>query len=337
MSKKYTSIGGQALIEGIMMRGPKRTVIAVRKNTNEIEIVDMPEKHLKDKIKFLGWPIIRGAINFVESMITGYKAMMISADKSGFTEIEEEQDRQKRLLKENKKRAEKGLESLEEAPENKAENAIINTVMVIAAVLGVVLAVALFMYLPRLLVDGLQWLFKTDFSVIARSLIEQLIKLIVFVSYVLLVSFMKDIRRVFQYHGAEHKTIFCYEAGEELTVENVKKQSRFHPRCGTSFMILMIIISFLVSVVIQNIFPAVYNLKWVWVIAKILLIPITCGLGYEVLKICGKYDNLLTRIIAAPGLWMQRITTKEPEDDMIEVAISSIKAVIPENDNGELA
>ena len=128
------------------------------------------------------------------------------------------------------------------------------------------------------------------------------------------------------YHGAEHKTIFCYEAGLPLTVENVKKQRRFHPRCGTSFLILMILVSMIVSTVVQMIFPGVYDIAWLWIVAKVLMLPIICGLGYEVLKLCGKYDNVITRIISAPGMWMQRITTKEPEDDMIEIAIAALKA-----------
>ena len=204
-----------------------------------------------------------------------------------------------------------------------------SVIMVIASVLGVALAVILFMLLPRLAVSGLKVLFKTDFSPVARSSIEQLIKLTIFVIYVWAVSFMKDIKLVFMYHGAEHKTIFCYEKGLPLTVENVRIQRRFHPRCGTSFMILMILISIIFSTVVQLIFPGVYNLAWVWVAVKILLIPIVCGAGFEVLRACGKYDNLFTRIISAPGLWLQRITTKEPDDGMIEVAIAAIKACEP--------
>lgn len=335
MSKKYTSIGGQALIEGIMMRGPQKTVIAVRTASGEIETVDMNEKHLKDKCSFAKIPVIRGVVGFVESMITGYKAMMISADKSGYTDLEEAKDTDKQLEKLNKKRAKKGQEQLDKLPE-KSNQALINIIMAISGVLGVVLAVVLFMYLPRLAVGGISKLFGFTPSVVLRSFIEQIIKLAIFVGYIALVSLMKDIYRVFQYHGAEHKTIFCYESGEELTVENVRKQSRFHPRCGTSFMLLMIIVSFLVSIIIQTIFPSVYNVKWLWVAAKILLIPMVCGLGYEVLKACGKYDNIFTKIISAPGLWMQRITTKNPDDEMIEVAIKSIKEVIPEGTEGEL-
>ena len=308
---KYTSIGGQALIEGIMMKSPEKTALAVRMPNKEIDISYFDEKSIKEKYKILGLPIIRGVVGFVESMIQGYKAMMISADKSGFTDFEEEEAEEK--MSEGKK------------------NLFINIIMVIGVVLGVALSVVLFMLLPRLVVSGLRWIFQTDFSPVVRSSIEQLIKLSVFVLYVWLVSFMKDIKRVFMYHGAEHKTIFCYEKGLELTVENVRQQKRFHPRCGTSFMILMILISIIFSTVVQLIFPSVYNIYWLWVAVKILLVPIVCGAGYEVLKICGRYDNIITKIISAPGLWLQRITTCEPEDDMIEIAIAALKACEPEN------
>ncbi len=318
MSKcKYTSIGGQALIEGIMMKSPEKTAIAVRTKEKTIDVSYPEYTSVRNKIKILNIPIIRGVVGFVESMIQGYKAMMFSAEKSGFTDLEEEEKPQE-------------LTEEEKAKKEKKENVFLNIAMVIGTVLGVVLAIALFMYLPRLLVGGLQKLFSYEFSPLARSAIEQSVKLIVFVLYVWGVSFMKDIKRVFMYHGAEHKTIFCYEKGLELTVENVKKQKRFHPRCGTSFMILMILISIIVSTVIQLIFPEVYSVKWLWVVAKILMIPLVCGIGFEVLKLCGKYDNIITRIISAPGLWLQRITTKEPDSDMIEIAIAALKACEPE-------
>ena len=306
---KYTSIGGQALIEGIMMKSPEKTALCVRTKDGSIDTEMLETKSLKDKYKILKLPILRGIIGFVESMIQGYKAMMLSAEKSGFTDLEEGEKTEK---------------------DEKKESRLVNIIMVIGTVLGVALAVVLFMLLPRLIVSGLQALFNTGFSRLVRSSIEQLIKLSVFVLYVWLVSFMKDIKRVFMYHGAEHKTIFCYEKGLELTVENVRKQKRFHPRCGTSFMILMILISIVFSTVVQMIFPDVYNVCWLWVIVKVLLIPLTCGVGFEVLKICGKYDNIVTRIISAPGMWLQRLTTKEPEDSMIEVAIIALKACEPE-------
>ena len=305
---KYTSIGGQALIEGILMKSPEKTALAVRMPNGEIDLSYINGKSLREKYKILNLPVIRGVIAFAESMINGYKAMMLSAEKSGFTDLEEEKPK-----------------------DEKKQNALVNTVMVIGSVLGVLLAVVLFMYLPRLFVSGIEYLFSEKItSKLLRSAIEQFLKLTIFVLYVFAVSFMKDIKRVFMYHGAEHKTIFAYEKGLELTVENVRTQKRFHPRCGTSFMILMILVSIIISTAVQMIFPTVYNVRWLWVIAKILIIPITCGIGFEILKICGKYDNVLTRIISAPGMWLQRITTKEPEDGMIEIAIAALNACKPE-------
>lgn len=303
---KYTSIGGQALIEGIMMKNPqKKTALAVRKPDKTIDISFINDKSLKDKYAILRLPIIRGVVTYIETMIQGYKAMMKSADISGFTDIEEENDKPK---------------------DPKKESVLTAVIMTVGSVLGIALALVLFLGIPRYAVAGLEWLFSTQFSKVVRAGIEQLIKLAVLVFYMWGISFMRDIRRVFAYHGAEHKTIFCYEAGLELTVENVRKQRRFHPRCGTSFLILMILVSMVVSTVVQMIFPGVYDIAWLWIIAKILMLPIICGLGYEVLKICGKHDNILTRIISAPGVWMQHITTKEPDDDMIEIAIAALKA-----------
>lgn len=307
---KYTSIGGQALIEGILMKSPEKTALAVRIPDGSIDVSYLDQKSLRQKYKILNLPVIRGVVSFAESMIQGYKAMMISADKSGFTDLEEETEK-----KEDKK----------------DNNLLLNLIMVIGSVLGVLLSVVLFMYLPRLFVSGIEYIFSVEItSKLLRSFIEQFLKLAIFVGYVFAVSFMKDIKRVFMYHGAEHKTIFAYEKGLELSVENVRTQKRFHPRCGTSFMILMILISVIISTVVQMIFPSVYSIRWLWVVAKILMIPFTCGIGFEVLKFCGRYDNVLTRIISAPGLWLQRITTKEPEDDMIEIAIAALKACEPE-------
>ena len=315
MSKcKYTSIGGQALIEGIMMKGPEGTAMAVRTKDGEIDLSMLDEVNLRKKYKILALPIIRGVVGFGESLVNGYKALMLSAEKSGFADLEEE-----------------------ETPKNKKkQSAILNIAMVIGSVLGVILAIFLFTALPRFVVGGLQTLFKTEFSSLARSSIEQFLKLAVFVLYVWAVSFMKDIRRTFMYHGAEHKTIFCFEKGLPLTVENVRKQKRFHPRCGTSFMILMILISVIISTLVQIIFPKVYDLAFWWILIKIALIPLICGIGFEVLKICGKYDNIITKFISAPGMWLQRITTKEPEDGMIEIAIAALEACKTketENDN----
>ncbi len=303
---KYTTIGGQALIEGIMMKNPqKKTALAVRKPDKTIDISFINEKSIKDKFPIFRLPILRGVVTYIETMIQGYKAMMKSAEISGFTDLEEESEKEK---------------------DPKKESALTALIMTIGSVLGVALALVLFLGIPRYAVAGIEWLVGSPFSKMVRSGIEQLIKLAVLVLYMWGISFMKDIYRVFAYHGAEHKTIFCYEAGLPLTIENVKKQKRFHPRCGTSFLILMILVSMIVSTLVQIIFPGVYDIAWLWIVVKILMLPIICGLGYEVLKICGKYDNLLTKIISAPGMWLQRITTKEPEDDMIEIAIAALKA-----------
>lgn len=312
---KYTAIGGQALIEGILMRSPEKTALAVRTPDKSIDITYMDVKSLRDKYKILRLPVIRGVVSFVESMIQGYKAMMLSAEKSGFTDVEEEEGKE---------------QTEQEKTESKEKlGKIINVVMVLGTVLGVALAVVLFMLIPRLAVKGLEALSGSAFSKIVRSSIEQVIKLIVLVAYMYGVSLMPDIKRVFMYHGAEHKTIFCYEKGLPLTVENVRKQRRFHPRCGTSFLILMILVSIIVSTIVQIIFPGVYSIVWLWVLAKILMVPVICGLGFELLRVCGRYDNLFTKIVSAPGLWLQRITTKEPQDEMVEIAIASLRAVEP--------
>ena len=312
---KYTAIGGQALIEGILMRSPEKTALAVRTPDKSIDITYMDVKSLRDKYKILRLPVIRGVVSFAESMIQGYKAMMLSAEKSGFTDVEEEEGKE---------------QTEQEKTESKEKlGKIINVFMVLGTVLGVALAVVLFMLIPRLAVKGLEALSGSAFSKIVRSSIEQVIKLIVLVAYMYGVSLMPDIKRVFMYHGAEHKTIFCYEKGLPLTVENVRKQRRFHPRCGTSFLILMILVSIIVSTIVQLIFPGVYSIVWLWVLAKILMVPVICGLGFELLRVCGRYDNLFTKIVSAPGLWLQRITTKEPQDEMIEIAIASLRAVEP--------
>ena len=311
MANKYTSIGGQALIEGIMMKSPEKTAIAVRTPDKSIDISYMNGKSIREKYKILALPIVRGVVGFVESMLQGYKALSISAEKSGFAE--EEADTPK--TEEQKKK----------------DIQFLNIVMVSGAVLGVLLSLGLFMYLPRLCVSGIEWLIKEPInSTVLRSVIEQAIKMTIFVGYVMLVSLMKDIKRVYMYHGAEHKTIFCYEKGLELTVENVRLQKRFHPRCGTSFMILMILVSIVLSIVLQSTFKNIYDNALVWTLAKVLMVPLTCGIGFEVLKFCGRFDNIITRIISAPGMWLQRVTTKEPTDDMIEVAIAALKACEPE-------
>ena len=339
---KKLSIGGQALIEGIMMKSPEKTAMAVRTIDKNIDIEYIEEKHIKDKIPFFGLPIIRGVVNFIESMILGYKTLMMSADKSGMTDLEEAEDLEKKRIKAEKKRDKliaKGklppsaAETPIELPQNnsKANDILITVIMAIGVVLGVALAVLLFMWLPTMVFNGANFLTGNNLPNSLRPLVEGILKIGIFVGYVTLVSLTKDIKRVFMYHGAEHKTIFCLENEQELTVENVKKQSRFHPRCGTSFMILMLVVGILINLIIVTVFPSITKLTLVWVLIKILMVPFICGVGYELIKICGKYDNKITRIISAPGMWVQRLTTKEPDDDMIEIAIAAIEAVLPED------
>ena len=302
---KYTSIGGQALIEGIMMKSPEKTALAVRMPDKSIDITYLNGKSVREKYKILKLPILRGIAGFIESMLQGYKAMMLSADKSGFTDLDEEE----------KEKTES---------EKKKEGALMSVIMVIASVLGVALAVVLFILLPRLAVQGLRALFKVDFSPVVRSSIEQLLKLTIFVIYVWAVSFMKDIKRVFMYHGAEHKTIFCYEKGLPLTVENVRPQGRLHPRCGTSFLFVVIIISIIVGSFIK------VSGTWARMGVKLLVLPIVVGVSYEINRWVGRHDNVLSSILSWPGKQLQRITTNEPDDSMIECAIRALELVIPE-------
>lgn len=336
MSKK-TSIGGQALIEGIMMKGPYKTSMAARKKDGSIELVDVQEKHLKDKYKIFGLPLIRGMVNLIEAMVTGYKTMMQSADISGFADVEEEEPKQSEQVADAEAETETVNENVPQEPvEEKKESLLTGAVMTVGAVLGVALAIVLFMWLPSLIFKGVAYISPVDLTYF-KGLIEGVVKIAIFVGYIAIVAFEKDIKRVFQYHGAEHKTIFCYESGEELTVENVRKQTRFHPRCGTSFMFLMLAVGILISSILVVVLPEfIISRNYIWVPIKILLLPITCGIGYELIKFCGRHDNILTRIIAAPGLWVQRLTTKEPDDSMIEIAIAAVKEVIPSDGSDEI-
>lgn len=310
-----TSVGGQALIEGIMMQGPKGAAVSVRTpdGTIDTEMVDF--KRAKDKFKPLGWPIIRGVVAYIESMIFGYKCLMISAEKSGLEDLENSGENESKLDK-----------WLNEHINKK----VLGILTGVASILGVMLAFLLFFYLPTVAVNFLNKL--SDGALVNyRALFEGIIRMIIFVVYIALVSLMKDIKRTFMYHGAEHKTIFCYEKGCELTVENVKKHSRFHPRCGTSFIFVILIISVVISSAISVTWPQLRDQTVLWIAIKVLILPLITGISYEFIKYAGRHDNLFVKILAAPGLWMQRLTTKEPDDDMIEVALAAFKAVITDN------
>ena len=316
MSKKThkTSVGGQALIEGVMMRGPKGMATAVRKPDGEILTEYHEVKRLGDKSKLFNIPLIRGIVAFIESMITGYKVLMYSAEVSGMEEIEEEE-----------------MSKFEKWLTDKLGDKLMNILMGIATVLGFGLAFAIFFYLPVFLFNRINALANGSLTPF-QGTFEGLLKIIIFVVYMLLVSQMKDIKRVFKYHGAEHKSICCYEQGLDLTVENVKKCTRFHPRCGTSFMFVMLILSIVVVTLLSLVVPESLKSNTVlWMLIKLPLVPIIMGIGYEFIRYAGRHDNILVTILSAPGLWMQRITTKEPDDDIIEVGIESLKAVITEN------
>ena len=408
---KKTSIGGQALMEGIMMRGPKKSAMAVRNPQGEIvlEVTDIA----KDKRPFITKiPIARGVYNFVNSMIIGYKALMRSAEISGLEEIEEELAKEKAAKKAAKKAKKEGklpneespsveavaeetvteeavteetvadetvagetvaeetvaeetvteeavaektvtedadaeeavateeptVEKSKAKPEKKKSSGLTTAITVIAGVLGVALALVLFIFLP----DFLAGLASDPLpnSTVWRPIFAGILKILILIIYMALVCLMKDIRRTFEYHGAEHKTIFCYEAGLELTVENVRKQRRFHPRCGTSFLILMLIVSIGIGLCIDPIYMAITGNpeptnKFLFSLIKLCLLPITMGIGYELIKLAGRHDNLFTRIISAPGMWLQRITVREPDDGMIECAIMAFVAVMPEPEKAE--
>lgn len=320
-TKHKTSIGGQALIEGIMMRGPKGSAMSVRLpdgtiDTEVEEYVPIGRKH-----KILRLPIIRGVVGFAESMITGYKYLMKSADKA-LTEEEKEED----------------ISKLDKWLSEHLSEKMTSIVTSVASILGVVFAMFIFLYIPIEAVDLLDKYVLTSVDISKyHSLLEGILRIIIFILYMVAVSRMSMIRRVFMYHGAEHKTIFCYENGLELTVENVKKMSRLHPRCGTAFMFVMLFLSMIISFSLVLVFPALASInKVLWMIIKIAILPIIMGIGYEFIKFAGKHDNFIVNILSYPGLLMQKITTVEPTDDIIEVAIESMKAVITDNPEDDM-
>lgn len=311
---KYGSVGGQALMEGIMMNGPEGKAMALRLPDGSISVEKKTFTSIKDKNKFFGIPMVRGIVNFVETLIFGYKCLMESAEKTGM-DVEEEEN----------------MSKVDRWISDHFGEKMMKVIGAISMVLGFALAFALFVWMPSFLFDAINKLTGERITML-RTIFEGLLRIIIFVIYMFAVSKMKEIKRVYMYHGAEHKSIFCYESGEEMTVENVRKQSRFHPRCGTSFIFVMIILSILASSVVALAFPSLTQIRPVWICVKLLIMPIVMGLGYEFIRYAGKHDNLFVKVLSAPGLWMQRITTAEPDDSMIEVGIAAINAVIPHND-----
>ena len=361
--QKKTSIGGQALMEGIMMRGPEWTAMAVRNTDGEIVVEKFPTES-KKRAKFFKFPVIRGVFNYFDSMLMGTKCLMRSAEISGLEDAENEyklEKQAKKAAKANKTSYEEELAALkaandqEKAEENaqnsetktnkskKESSSMMNGVMIFSVLLGVLFSIFLFIVVPTYLYKLLIWAipvlkFENNLGLqsLVKSVFEGILKIAILVGYMALISLMKDIRRTFMFHGAEHKTIFCYESGLELTVENVKKQNKFHPRCGTSFLILMLLVGIFVSFFIDPIYIAIFGkvpMALIRVLLKLALLPLIVGVGYELIKIAGRHDNLFTRIISAPGVWLQHVTVLEPTDDMIECAITAVKEVIPDNDS----
>lgn len=290
-----TMIGGQAVIEGVMMRGVRSTAMAVRKPDGTINVDVWENTSIKEKHPVLRLPLVRGVVNFVEMLIFGYKSLMASAEIAGLEDAAPKKD---------------------EKPSAGAKAAEYGSML-----LGLVIAVLLFSVAPAYLIK-----FTDPYCHFGgfKTLVEGLVRIVIFVGYLMVVSSMKDIRRVYEYHGAEHKTIYCYEHGEELKVENVRKYIRFHPRCGTSFLLIVLVISILV-----------FSLPFVpWsniplrILIKLLLLPVVVGVSYEIIKFAGRHDNTAMRAVLAPGLWLQRLTTREPDDSQMEVAIRSLEAVL---------
>lgn len=299
MKEKFkTSIGGQALIEGIMMRGPQKTAMAVRKPDQSIHLEEWETAAPKWYNKV---PFLRGIFNMVSSLMIGYKCLMRSAEIAGMEE--EEPSKFENWLAEKL-----GID-------------IMTIVAVIAVIFGAALAILLFVIVPTGLAGIIHSFFPSN---LLRSVVEGVLKIGIFVLYLALVSNMPEIKRVFQYHGAEHKTIACYEAEEPLTPENIKPCTRFHPRCGTSFMLIVLVISIILFTIVR------VDHIVLRMLLKILLLPVVVGISYEIIRYAGGHDNALTRVISKPGLWLQRLTTKEPDVSQIEVAIKAMEAVIPE-------
>ena len=318
-------VGGEAVIEGVMMKAADRCSTACRRADGTIAVVDRKHVSVRKKHKFCNIPILRGVINFIESMALSFSILELSAEMMGEDVLEEETKFEKWLKKTFGK-------------------SIYDVIMFIAAFFGIALAVLLFTYLPNQIAVWIERIFKFDMGVWKAILCGGL-RITIFVLYIVLISLMKDIRRTFEYHGAEHKTIACFEAGDELTPENAKKHSRFHPRCGTSFMFVMLFLSILVSLGVRTLFEIGLGIDFAAITTEalgvnlsaliyagigILTLPIVVGIGFEFLMYAGKHNGPLIRALSAPGLWMQRLTTREPDESQLEAAIIALKCAMPE-------
>ena len=323
--KFKTTIGGQALIEGIMMRGPEKDAIVVRGKDGLT--LDVKPRKIHKKGSIATWPLIRGSVNFFDAQVVGVKALMHSADLAPEEYTEEETPSKLDLWLEKKL----GNEKFQQF------------VVGFAVFLGMAMSIGLFFLLPMIVGSFFDGVIK---STLGLNLLEGLVRMAIFMGYMLLVSRMKEMKRVFAYHGAEHKTIRCYEAGLPLTVENVRLQTRLHPRCGTSFLLIVMVISILVfsvaSTALLNLVPALaamrgsFLYRLLMILFKLLLLPVVVGITYEINRWVGRHDNAFTRILSTPGMWMQNFTTNEPDDSMIEVGIAAVQAVLPEEEGADL-
>ena len=301
-----TSIGGQAVLEGVMMRGPKQIATAVRKSNGEIVMDIRPVSETVTKHKLNKIPVLRGVVNFFGSMVTGTKCLMFSADQYDLEDDSYEPSKFEKWL------------------DDKLGDKIKDITIYFSVVIALIFSIGLFMMLPHFISSFAGRL--TENTVILNT-VEGAVKMIIFMIYILLISRMKDIQRVFEYHGAEHKSIACYESGMELTPENAAKCSRLHPRCGTSFLLIVMII----SIIFYACLPWANTHFGLRIVYRLLLLPVVAGVSYEILKFAGKSNNKIVKILTKPGLFLQKLTTREPDESQIEVAIASLKAVIPEN------
>ena len=295
---RLNKVGGQAVLEGVMMKAGSRTVTTCRKDNGTLVVNDAEFHSVRKKHKILNIPILRGVVNMIEMLALSYKTLGASADALD--------------LDDGKKKDGK-------------ESATVTVIMIISMILGVALSIGLFIVLPGLVTELVELIFG-DISPTWEAVIEGVSKVLIFLSYLFLVGLVPDIKRTFMYHGAEHKSIACFESGSELTPANAKKYTRFHPRCGTSFMFIMILIGVAVGMIINNAFPELGRVYLILI--RIGILPLVIGIGYEFIMFAGKHDNAFTRALSAPGLWVQRLTTKEPTEDMLEVAIVSIKCAL---------
>lgn len=309
---KYSGIGGQAVIEGVMMKNAREYAVAVRKPDNQIEVNKQESRSVREKYRLLNAPIVRGIVTFVESLVLGMRTLNYSAS---FFEEEAEKEEKKSKEAEETKEAEEVEETKEAKEAKEGKEGLLMGLLVAVAIVA---AIGIFVLAPFFISEALRRPIPSDQL---RGLIEGVIRVLLFVLYVKLISMMEDIRRVFMYHGAEHKAINCVENGCELTVENVRRQTMVHRRCGTSFLLIVMFISilFFMFIVVGNI--------WLRMALRILLVPVIAGLAYEYIRFAGNHDNAVISVLNKPGLWLQSLTTKEPTDDMIEVAIASVDAV----------